>query len=147
MPIIKGDESTKSDRSAPGLDVRFLVGAGEGSTNLSVEEVAIAPRTRMPRHIHTNSEEAMVVLDGTLHVTLDGQRSVVGPGDAVLAPAGAEHGLVNRSDKPARLLFIFPILNPDKVLSRVAGAPVGFESERGLTGYTSPSDRPLDKKG
>ena len=147
MPIIKGDESTKSDRSTPGLQLRLLVCADKGSTNLSVGEVAIAPRTRVPRHIHTNSEEALVVLDGMLDVTLGGQRSAIGPGDAVLAPAGTEHGLVNRSDKPARVLFVFPILDPDTVLSRVAEAPVGFDSERGLTGYTSPSDRPLDKRG
>ena len=147
MPLTRRDDSTKLEGPAPRIEVRLLVSADEGSARLRVGEVTIVPNSRVPRHIHSNSEEAMVVLEGMLDVTLSGQRSTIGTGDAVLVPAGTEHGLVNRSDKPARLLFIFPILNPDRVLSRVAGAPVGFESERGLTGYTSPSDRPLDKRG
>jgi quercetin dioxygenase-like cupin family protein len=35
-------------------------------------------------------EELLLVLEGGLEVTLDGERTTAGPGDVVLVPAGAE---------------------------------------------------------
>ena len=88
----------------------------------------------------------MVVLEGTLDVLLGKERMTIGPGHTVLAPAGTVHGFVNRYDEPARLLFIFPTHQPDRVLSSVPGTTSGFLSEAGLTGYGSPHDRPLEKE-
>ena len=146
MSIIKASEIEKTEGSNPGIASALLVGAEKGSETLRIGELTIAPSTRLAKHIHTNTEEAMMVVEGSLDVTVSGQRATIGPGDVVLAPAGAEHGFVNRFDAPARLLFIFPIHDPDRVLSRVENPLVGFGSEKGLTGYSSPSDRPLESK-
>jgi len=100
---------------------------------------------RVPRHIHPNTEEAMIILEGTLDVVLGNQRMTVGPGHVVLAPAGMVHGFLNRTQEPARLLFVFPTQQVERVLASVSGATVGFPSEQGLTGYASPQDRPLEK--
>ena len=108
--------------------------------------MTIAPNTRLPRHIHTNTEEAMVVLEGTLDAVVGRERMTIGPGHTVLAPAGTTHGFVNRYDQPARILFIFPTLEPDRVLSSLDGATSGFLSESGLSGYSSPHDRPLENR-
>ena len=48
-----------------------------------------------------------------------------------------------QGDKPARVLFVFPTHQVEQVLVSVPGATSGFLSEKGLSGYTSPEDRPL----
>ena len=68
--------------------------------------------SRVPRHAHTNTEEAMVLLEGTLEAQVGSQRMTIEAGDLVLAPAGSVHGFLNRSDSPARLLYVFPRHDP-----------------------------------
>ena len=145
MPIIKKQDMQQREGNEPGLEVREIVDAAQGTTSLKIGELTIPPNTRVPRHIHTNTEEAMVVLEGTLDALVGNQRMTIGPGHTVLAPAGTVHGFVNRYDEPARLLFIFPTHQPDRVLSSVSGSTSGFLSEAGLSGYSSPHDRPLEK--
>ena len=146
MPIIKRSDWTKrEDSTSPGLESFGIVDADHGSASLRLGEVTIASMSRVPRHTHTNTEEAMVLLEGELEALVGSQRMTIGPGDVVLAPAGSVHGFVNRSETPARLLFVFPIHEPDRVLARPPDAPPsGFPSEQGLTGYSSPHDRPLE---
>ena len=146
MPIFKRQDMNKREGSAPGLEVSGIVDAAQGTHSLNIGEVTIAPNTRLPRHIHTNTEEAMVILEGTLDVVLGSERKTLGPGHTILAPAGTTHGFVNRYDVPARLLYIFPIHDPDRVQASKPGTTSGFLSERGLTGYSSPQDRPLEKR-
>src|SRR5262250_1105428 len=90
MPIITKQDVTTREGSAPGLEVSDLVDAAQGSQSLTMGELTIAPNMRVPRHIHPNTEEAMLILEGTLEV--------------VLAPAGTVHGFLNRTQEPARLL-------------------------------------------
>src|SRR5207244_8079296 len=103
--------------SAPGLGVSDLGNASHGSRSLTIGELTIAPNTRVPRHIHPNTEEAMIILEGTLEVVLGNQRLTVGPGHVVLAPAGTVHGFLNRTHAPARLLFVFPAQQVERVLA------------------------------
>lgn len=144
MPIIKKQSVTKGEGDSPGLESLVLVDKEKGSHSLRVGELTIAPNSRVPRHVHTNTEEAMVIVEGTLDVILGDERVTVGPGHTVLAPAGTVHGFLNRYQEPARMLFIFPTHDVERVQSRVAGTTSGFQSEAGLTGYGSPEDRPLD---
>ena len=146
MPIISRDESTKSEAASLGLEVRMLVDAPHGSSSLRIGELTVAPDTRVPRHIHTTTEEAMIILEGTVDALVGGQRMTIGPGHTVLAPAGTVHGFVNRYQEPARILFVSPTHDVDEVPSSVPDAPSGFASEKGLTGYRSADDRPLDKR-
>jgi hypothetical protein len=67
----------------------------------------------------------------------------IGPGQTVLVPAGTGHGFLNRYRQPARVLFVFPTHRVQRVPVSVSGATSGFLSEKGLTGYESPEDRPL----
>ena len=146
MPIIIKQDVTTREGSAPGLEVSDLVDAAHGSQALTIGELTIAPNTRVPRHIHPNTEAAMIMLEGTLEVVLGTQRMTVGPGHVVLAPAGTVHGFLNRTHAPARLLFVFPTQQVERVLASVSGTTVGFPSEQGLTGYASPQDRPLESQ-
>jgi len=146
VPVIKYESVGKKAESESGLEVRSLVDAHEGSESLRMGEITIAPHSRIARHVHSNTEEAIVILEGTLDVLLGRQRMSLGPGNAVLAPAGSVHGFLNRQEEPARILFIFPTHHVEKVLASAPRSTVGFASEKGLTGHQSPGARPLDRK-
>ncbi|HYY73176.1 MAG TPA: cupin domain-containing protein [Solirubrobacterales bacterium] len=52
------------------------------------------------------SRETAVVLDGEATLVLDGQRHVLGEGDAVTFDADLSHRFENNSDRPVRLLAV-----------------------------------------
>lgn len=52
-------------------------------------------------------DELYIVLAGTATVTIDGQTTTLGPGDAALAQAGTEHEVANTGERPLRVLNIW----------------------------------------
>jgi quercetin dioxygenase-like cupin family protein len=146
MPIISKQDLSKLAGVAPGLETCVLVGAAHGSQSLHIEEVTVAPNARIPRCVNPHTEVAVIVQEGTLDALLGRERMTIGPGHTVLAPAGTAHGFLNRYKEPARVLFVFPTHQVERVPVSVAGATSGFLSEKGLSGYESPQDRPLGEK-
>lgn len=72
-------------------------------TNAPVEKQSLAeaslPSGRATdRHYHRRSEELYFLLEGTAVMELDGETQAVGPGDAILIPAGAWHQITATSD-------------------------------------------------
>ena len=59
----------------------------------SLAEASLPLGGRTTRHYHALSEEIYFILEGTAELELDGETSVVIPGDAALIPAGAWHAL------------------------------------------------------
>jgi mannose-6-phosphate isomerase-like protein (cupin superfamily) len=65
-------------------------------TNAPVEQQSLAEATvpaggATQRHYHQVSEEFYFILEGTGRMEIDGEEQTVGPGDAILIPAGAWH--------------------------------------------------------
>ena len=148
MAIIRRDDPPASSAAAaPGLASRILLGRDHGSRSLYIEEVTVAPDARIPRCVNPHTEVAVIVQEGRLDALLGRERTTLGRGDAVLAPAGSAHGFLNRYPDPARVLFIYPTQEIERVPVSVPGATTGFLSEEGLTGYRSPDDRPLGESG
>jgi quercetin dioxygenase-like cupin family protein len=146
MPIISKQDLNKTAGAAPGLEICVLVGKAHGSQSLQIEEVTVAPNARIPRCVNPHTEVAVIVQQGTLDALLGRERMKISAGHTVLAPAGTAHGFLNRYDEPARVLFIFPTHQVERVPVSVAGATSGFLSEKGLSGYESPQDRPLGER-
>ena len=146
MPIISKRDLSKTAGVAPGVDTCVLVSADHGSRFLHIEEVTVAPNARIPRCVNPHTEVAVIVQQGRLDALLGRERMTIGPGHTVLAPAGTAHGFLNRYDEPARVLFVFPTHQVERVSVSVPGATSGFLSEKGLAGYESPQDRPLGQK-
>ena len=143
MPIIKKQELSKRAGTARGAESCILVGVDQGSQSLHIEEVSVAPNALIPRRINPHTEVAIIVQEGKLDAILGRERLPIGPGDTVLAPAGSAHGFLNRYQEPARLLFVYPTHQVEQVDVSISGATLGFPSEKGLSGYQSPQDRPL----
>ena len=115
MPVIKREEMTNAEVPSSGLESLRVVDVEHGSQSLRIGELALPPGGQIPTHIHPNTEEAMVILEGELDAVVDDERKAVGPGDSVLAPAGCVHGFVNRYQQPARLIFVFPTHQVERV--------------------------------
>ena len=78
-------------------------------SNAPVEKQSLAEATLPPdgstqRHYHRLSEEFYFILEGGGTMEIDGEARLVGPGDAILIPAGAWHQI--RSDKASALRFL-----------------------------------------
>jgi len=61
------------------------------------------PGHRAVEHIHPSMEERFEVLDGNAAFLINGERFDAGPGDVVVAPAGARHLGWNPTELPVRL--------------------------------------------
>jgi mannose-6-phosphate isomerase-like protein (cupin superfamily) len=57
----------------------------------SLAEATVQTGTSTQRHYHKLSEEIYFILEGSGKMELDGETQDVGPGDAILIPAGAWH--------------------------------------------------------
>ena len=106
-PIISQADAT-TEVGYPGVERAVLVDATQGALSLYISHLEIGPGGRVTTHIHPDSEEAMVIVEGSLEAILGDQVVTLGEGDTVLAPAGVKHGFENRSGATARLLAIFP---------------------------------------
>ncbi len=76
-------------------------------TNAPVEKQSLA-EARVPagmatqRHYHRLAEEFYFILEGAGEMEIGGETRTVGPGDAILIPAGAWHAITAR--EPLRFL-------------------------------------------
>lgn len=62
-------------------------------------------------HVHTDQDKVYVVLEGQGTFKIGDQEQVLGPGQATIAPAGEEHGVMNHSGSQLRVL-VFMAPNP-----------------------------------
>ena len=93
VPFITKDGST----------IRSLLDASNAPVaNQSLAEATLPAGTATDRHYHKRSEEFYYLLAGRGLMELDGEHREVGPGDAILIPAGAWHQI--RAIEPLRFL-------------------------------------------
>ena len=57
-------------------------------------------------HRHDDQDKIYVVLEGQGRIAVGGEEETFGPGEAVIAPAGVEHGLVNDGGAPLLVLVV-----------------------------------------
>jgi quercetin dioxygenase-like cupin family protein len=113
MPYIQRDEIVESE-PFPGMHSKALVGKDNGSVSLTVANAGLEPGAGVPLHIHPNHEEAILILEGAVEGVLGEEVRTLGPGDVLLAPAGVKHSIINRSNRPARVITIFPTTAPKR---------------------------------
>jgi mannose-6-phosphate isomerase-like protein (cupin superfamily) len=87
-----------------------------------VVEVRFPPATRPPPdHFHPHQEEQLEVLVGALRARLDGRERTLVPGDVLLAPPGARHGVWNGGPVEARAIRrLHPALGTEALLADLA---------------------------
>jgi len=69
----------------------------------------LEPGQSQKAHAHAGSDKVYAVLEGTVVARVGGEEREITAGEAVLAEAGSEHGVTNRSGQRAALLvFMAP---------------------------------------
>lgn len=85
--------------------------------------MTLAPGDHVTEHYHPYSEEFLHVIEGTLTMTMDGERIDLAPGDSLLVPIGVRHRLVNTGDTTAKCAFHLSPLAPRPELGHVDTEP------------------------
>lgn len=87
MPVF--DASDAQSYEVHGSRFRSFVSPSRGSEQLCAWQLTVAADTRGVSHRPTR-EEVLLVLSGSLLVTLDATTTTLHPGDVALVPAGSE---------------------------------------------------------
>lgn len=69
----------------------ILVGAPQSDGTTAMTTVELSKGPGLPAHVHERTHEALMVLEGRLRITLDGEEHVLTRGDTASIPAGTEH--------------------------------------------------------
>jgi quercetin dioxygenase-like cupin family protein len=70
--------------------------------------VRIEPGAKNPRHLHPNSDEVLLLLEGELQHSLGEESYQLLPGMAIHIPQGVEHDARNTGDVTARMVVAYP---------------------------------------
>ncbi len=90
-----------------GKFLRFPMYSGAAAPPFTViAETEMAPGARAGLHVQPDQQELLYVLAGNGTFTIDGECTVVRPGDAILARAGVNFALSNTSMEPLRYLVV-----------------------------------------
>ena len=90
------------------LTIRYLV-QGTESGGMGLFELEFPPGSNVPPpHSHSDDEECVYVLEGTLRHSVDGITRDLRPGDWMRTPKGSVHGFSNPHGQNAHALIFLP---------------------------------------
>ena len=96
---VRSRDDANAFTTLDGSTIRVLLDAAlGGAAKQSLAEASLEPGLATQRHYHAQSEEIYVFLDGGGEMEVEGDSRQVGPGDAVLVPAGAWHQITAGHD-------------------------------------------------
>ncbi|WP_160007080.1 cupin domain-containing protein [Rhizobium sp. 18055] len=88
------------------MEVRFLIDEDQSSESLVMFEFVVPYQSRVPAaHFHSDVDEVIYGLSGTMTTTVDGERCEVRPGDTIFIPRGVVHTHENLHHETARALI------------------------------------------
>jgi mannose-6-phosphate isomerase-like protein (cupin superfamily) len=85
--------------TGPAASVDYLA-KGDMDGVAALGRTVLEPGSTIGEHLHPDTEEAWLILEGHGTVIMDGVPAPVGPGDLCLTKAGHSHGLLNDSGAP-----------------------------------------------
>ena len=92
------------------LGIRYLID-GSDTASMGMFELTVPPGSNVPPpHSHTNNEEIVYVLEGTLRYSVGADTRDLSVGQSMHTPKGMVHGFSNHSTELARALIV---LSPD----------------------------------
>ena len=101
--IVQNLSAQTSFTTKDGSTVRSLLDRTNAPVqNQSLAEARVHAGSSTQRHYHKLAEEIYFILEGAGEIELDGNRRLVGPGDAILIHPGAWHTIT--ATEPLRFL-------------------------------------------
>jgi quercetin dioxygenase-like cupin family protein len=93
------------------IEIRYLMDGTVDDAASGMFELTVPPGARVPPpHSHSENEEIMYGLEGTLRCTVGDETHDVSPGGRSFTPRGVVHAFSNPYDRTARVLVV---LTPD----------------------------------
>ncbi len=88
------------------LTIRYLID-GSASAGMGLFELTVPPGSNVPPpHSHSQNDECVYILEGTLRYAVDGAARDLGAGDWMFSPKGSVHQFSNPHAAAARALVI-----------------------------------------
>ncbi len=84
------------------------------SKDLSIGIVTISPGQSGDPHIHDDAQEAWYVISGKGELIVGDEKAELIPDTLVVAPAGVEHQIINDSNEPLKVMFVFSPAGPEE---------------------------------
>ena len=75
--------------------------------HLQLVLMSLAPGEDIGEEVHVDRDQFFRVEEGNGAVVIDGRRSPIAAGVAIIVPAGARHNVINVSDQPLRLYTLY----------------------------------------
>ncbi len=119
---------------------RYLATGEQTDGKYALCDALVPPGGGPPPHIHSREEEGFYVLEGEITFTVNGERTVAGPGSFANIPVGVPHSFRNESDRPARMLISVAPAGLERMFFEV-----GQELPAGATSAPPPSKDEIDK--
>ena len=92
------------------MQIDYLID-GSASGGMGVFELTVPPGSNVPPpHSHSQNDECVYCLEGTLRYSVDGVTRDLRPGDWMFTPRGSVHAFGNPHSEAARALIV---LTPD----------------------------------
>jgi mannose-6-phosphate isomerase-like protein (cupin superfamily) len=82
----------------------------ESALPVAIQAWMLEPGQSEGGHTHDEDhplEEFYLVISGEAEVTLEGEKSILGPGDAILAKTGVDHDIRNSGSAPLHLIVVW----------------------------------------
>lgn len=73
---------------------KVLVSPAMGSRFVTFNYIRYGPNAEFPQHVHDQSEDVFLILEGTGWLREGDKRTPIGPGDVVFVPPGEQHGTI-----------------------------------------------------
>lgn len=73
---------------------KVLISPEVGSKHVTFNYIRYAANAEFPQHIHDQSEDVFLVLEGNGWFREGDKRTPIGPGDVVFIPPGERHGTI-----------------------------------------------------
>ena len=106
--IIVREEDVQGEKRQPPRVSKILISEHSvGATKISMGTNVTEPGSRIPIHSHTDSEEAMFVVQGQGKLYADGEEYDLYPGTAIYSPLGVEHEIVNVGSEPFKIVWAY----------------------------------------
>jgi quercetin dioxygenase-like cupin family protein len=89
-----------------GMRATFPTSSNTGTAATATVYMTFDPGAELPEH-RDSAEELIVVLEGAVEGSIDGETGILSEGQLAVVPAMAPHGFRNVGDVPARVLGFF----------------------------------------
>src|SRR3954452_4114551 len=109
----------------------------DSTEHINAWHATLLASTFVPPHIHRDQDEYLYMLEAKLDFMLGNSESQATPGDLIRLGMGVPHGIFNKSDQTAKVLFCVP---PPRKLFALFWPPHKKKKQKPEGGGAMPAD-------